>query len=76
MAVDSPLNDPKSTLSRVLNTVDMVITSFFALESLGKIITYGFIFNGPDSYLRVPWNIMDFIIVIFSVSFELPLNCI
>ena len=68
MAVDSPLNDPNSTLSQVLNIIDIVITSFFVLESVTKIIAYGFILNGPDSYLRISWNIMDFIIVIFSVS--------
>jgi hypothetical protein len=68
MAVDSPLNDPDSTLSQVLNIIDIVITSFFMLESVTKIIAYGFIFNGPDSYLRISWNVMDFIIVIFSVS--------
>lgn len=38
------------------------------MESLTKIIAYGFILNGPDSYLRISWNVMDFIIVIFSVS--------
>lgn len=68
MAVDSPLNDPNSSLSQVLNIIDIVITSFFVMESVTKIIAYGFIFNGPESYLRISWNIMDFIIVIFSVS--------
>ena len=68
MAVDSPLNDPDSTLSQVLNIIDIVITSFFVLESVTKIISYGFIMNGPESYLRISWNVMDFIIVIFSVS--------
>jgi hypothetical protein len=68
MAVDSPLNDPNSTLSNVLNIIDIVITSFFVLESLSKIISNGLIFNGSDSYLRISWNVMDFIIVIFSVS--------
>lgn len=29
-----------------------------------KIISYGLLFNGPDSYLKSPWNILDFIIVI------------
>ncbi len=71
MAVDSPLNDPDSTLSQVLNIIDIVITSFFVMESVTKIIAYGFIFNGPESYLRISWNIMDFIIVIFSVSYLL-----
>jgi Ion transport protein len=69
MAVDSPLNDPDSTLSQVLNIIDIVITSFFVIESITKIIAYGFIMNGPESYLRISWNIMDFIIVVFSVSF-------
>lgn len=32
-----------------------------------KIIVYGFVVNGNDSYLRNPWNCMDFIIVIFSI---------
>ena len=70
MAVDSPLNDPNSKGSQVLNIIDIVITSFFVIESVTKIISYGFIMNGPESYLRISWNIMDFIIVVFSVSFS------
>jgi len=31
-------------------------------------LTYGFLTNGPKSYLRNPWNILDFIIVIFSLG--------
>ena len=44
-----------------------MITAIFCLESLLKIIVYGFVINGPESYLRISWNIMDFIIVIFSI---------
>jgi len=44
-----------------------VITSFFICESLIKIIVNGLIFNGKNSYLRVSWNIMDFIIIILSL---------
>jgi hypothetical protein len=32
-----------------------------------KVIVYGFAVNGPDSYILNPWNVMDFIIVIFSL---------
>ena len=32
-----------------------------------KIIVYGLLINGEESYLRVSWNIMDFIIIIFSL---------
>jgi len=31
-----------------------------------KVITYGFILNGKNSYILNYWNILDFIIVIFS----------
>jgi len=68
MAIDNPLNDPDGQLSTVLNYIDIVMTSFFVLESVFKIIVYGLIFNGQQSYLRISWNIMDFLIVIFSVS--------
>lgn len=67
MAVDNPLSDPDGGLSQVLNIVDIVITSFFICESLMKIIVFGLLFNGEESYLRVSWNIMDFIIIIFSL---------
>lgn len=32
-----------------------------------KIIAFGFISNGEPSYLRNPWNLVDFIIIILSV---------
>ena len=44
------------------------MTIIFALESLMKVLTYGFLFNGEKSYLRNGWNIMDYLIVCFSVS--------
>lgn len=67
MAIDNPLNDPDGDLARVLNIVDIVITSLFICESLIKIIVYGLLINGEESYLRVSWNIMDFLIIIFSL---------
>jgi len=67
MAIDNHLNDPNGSLSQLLNTLDIAITSIFVTESVLKIITYGFLFNGKASYLRISWNVMDFFIVIFSV---------
>ncbi len=32
-----------------------------------KIIVCGFAFNGPYSYIRRPWNILDLFIVIVGV---------
>lgn len=68
MAIDNPLNDPNGNLSIVINQIDFIITMIFCLESALKIVNYGLLFNGKTSYLRVSWNIMDFIIVVFSVS--------
>jgi len=67
LALDNPLNDPKSTLVKFLETSDIVLTTFFAVEAFFKIIAYGFLFNSSGSYLRNGWNIMDFIIVVFSI---------
>lgn len=67
LALDNPLNDPESTLVNFLNYADIVLTSIFACEALFKIITYGFLINGEQSYMKNGWNIMDIIIVVFSV---------
>jgi hypothetical protein len=42
--------------------------TIFTIESFLKIIAYGFLFH-PGAYLRNPWNILDFVIVI--IGYEL-----
>ena len=44
------------------------MTGAFCLEALLKIISYGFLANGPDSYLKEPWNILDFVIVLSALT--------
>jgi hypothetical protein len=39
----------------------------FLLECISKIIAFGFAFNGSASYIRNPWNLIDFVIILFSV---------
>lgn len=43
------------------------MTALFTIEMILKIIVFGFMFNGKDSYIRSAWNIMDFVIVVFSL---------
>ena len=43
------------------------MTSAFSSEMLIKITVYGFAFNGDLSYIRDPWNILDFFIVTVSI---------
>ena len=39
------------------------MTAAFTIEALIKIISFGLLFNGKNSYLRGAWNCLDFVIV-------------
>jgi hypothetical protein len=73
LAFNNPFNDPNGSLSRSIYWIDFATTIIFLFEFLAKTIAYGFIFNGPPSYLKNPWNLMDFIIVILSLASISPL---
>ena len=47
-------------------SLDKAVTWIFISECVFKIIVYGFIANGKNSYLQNSWNILDFSIVIMS----------
>jgi hypothetical protein len=68
LAIENPLNDPNSKLSQYLNAINMTMTFIFLVECMLKIIAFGFLFNGKSSYLQNPWNIVDFFIVVVSLS--------
>ena len=54
----------------VLKYIDIVFTVLFTIEATIKIIAGGFLFNrlGPIvPYLRNPWNILDFFVVMASL---------
>ena len=67
LTLESPIDDPNSKKLEVLFYIDIVVTFIFTMECLLKVIVFGFIFNGKDSYLRLAWNILDFIIVTVSI---------
>ena len=67
LAFEEPMEDPKRDQMKVIETVDLAMTIVFTLEALLKIMALGFLFNGGHSYLRNPWNILDFSIVIFAL---------
>lgn len=73
LALDSPLENPESTKQQTLYIIDVATTAIFALEALLKIIAFGFLFNDRPSYLRSPWNLVDFIIICFSIISLTPL---
>jgi len=41
----------------------------FALETILKIISFGFFYCGSASYFRNAWNALDFFIALISVRF-------
>ena len=67
LALDNPLDDPKGDFVGYLTKIDYFMTAVFTFEMVIKIIMWGFMCNGKESYMRNPWNIMDFLIVIFSL---------
>lgn len=67
LALTNPLNDPNGRLSRALYWIDFFTTMIFLAEAGMKIVAFGFFSNGPPSYLRNPWNLVDFIIIMLSL---------
>jgi len=67
MIMEEPLSDPKIYLHVILSQINFYITVIFLLEMVIKVIVYGLIANGPRSYLRDGWNILDTFIVIVSI---------
>jgi hypothetical protein len=57
------LSDPLEVGTTATETlVDNIFLGLYTTEMVMKIICYGFIFN-KGAYIRDPWNILDFIIV-------------
>ena len=67
LALETPLDDPEGNKVRVLNHIDLFMTVAFTFEAIVKIIAAGFLFTGKPSYIRDPWNILDFIIVVAAL---------
>ena len=68
LAMQSPLMNPKSNLMVTLRVFDYIFTGIFIIECALKIVALGFVANGKGSYLREPWNVLDFTIVCISVA--------
>lgn len=63
LALETPLDDPEGEKIKILAYIDLFMTAAFTFEMVIKIIAWGFAFSGKDSYIREPWNILDFLIV-------------
>jgi hypothetical protein len=68
LSLENPLEDPNSDLRSYLFYVDIVFTGIFFFELALKVVVFGFALNGSESYIRNSWNVLDFTIVVVSVS--------
>lgn len=70
LALESPGLDPTGTFKQALDFIDIVFVGLFAAEAVLKILVCGLVFNGPGSYLRNYWNVLDFVIVVIGEAFS------
>ncbi len=66
--MENPLTDPNSKLANVLSIIDLSTTLAFTAEIILKIIAYGFIFNGENSFLSNSAHQLDLFVTTISVS--------
>lgn len=50
----------------MLSSIDSITIAIFTIEFVGKLIQNGVYFNGPKSFFRNNWNLIDFGILVFS----------
>ena len=67
LALETPLDDPEGEKVKILTIIDYIMTVIFTFEAAVKIIAVGFAFAGKPSYIRLPWNIIDFVIVLSAL---------
>ena len=74
LVLDNGLSDPESPKIVFVGYLDNCFTVLFTLEALVKIVAMGFLFNnaelrakGMGPYIRNPWNMLDFVVVVSSV---------
>ena len=53
-------------MNRVLTYFDYVFTAAFVVEMIVKVVSCGFCLH-PGSYIREPWNVLDFIVVVSAL---------
>ena len=68
LTLDNPNDEKQGQKANVLRICDYVLTTLFTFESLINIIVFGLVFNGKTSYARDLWNLMDLLIVFFSIA--------
>lgn len=64
-------DDNLTNWNKWLDKVDRGFTAIFIFEAAIKILAFGFVIH-KKSYLRDPWNVLDFAVVIISLISMIP----
>ena len=65
--LSNPLDTAACSVTDTLSIVDIVFTALFTLEACAKVVGLGLCIPSPTAYLRDPWNVLDFLVVIVSL---------
>lgn len=65
LAIYNPLIPDTDPTLAILAVFDYVFLTLFTIEAIIRIIAMGFVLH-PYSYLRDPWNALDFVIMILG----------
>jgi len=65
LAVNGPTDDDRKYTWVALSYLDFAFIVIFTIECALKIITNGFYWC-PEGYLRDPWNVLDFVVVLVA----------
>jgi hypothetical protein len=63
--------DSDTKLNQILDIADIIFTVIYSLEAVIKVVALGFVIH-INSYLRDPWNVLDFVVVIIGFLAILP----
>ena len=58
-------NNDTDDRNKLLEKIELIFMVIFTIECFSKIIAYGF-YQHEDAYLRNPWNLLDFSIVMIG----------
>ena len=82
LIIDNPALNPESEISKVLGSIDYIITITFTIEAFCRIIALGFIYGSVPqrkAYILSGSNQIDFIVCIgcdFMIWYHQNLNTI
>ena len=67
LVAETPDVLPGSALDTGLFYTNVVFTVLFTLEIILKVVAFGFLYPKDGAYCRSGWNILDIIVVFFSI---------